>query len=49
MTPSGVLAEEDRVSAMGVGVQDMIYHINGKEVTKEEWTQFHQKWDGQWK
>ena len=25
----------------------MIYHINIKEVTKEEWTQFHQKRDDQ--
>ena len=34
-TPSGVPAKEDIVSAIGLGDQDVIYHINGKEVTKE--------------
>ena len=37
-TPSGVPVEEDRVSAVGAADRDVIYHINGKEVTKEEWT-----------
>ena len=27
----------------------MIYHINGKVVTEEEWTQFHQRIIDQWK
>ena len=29
--------------------QDLIYHINGKVVTEEEWTQLHQKFNDQWK
>ena len=37
-TPLGVLAEEYGVSAAGAGDQDVIYHINRKQVTKEEWT-----------
>ena len=47
MTPSGVPAKEDKVSVVGVADRDMIYHINEKEVTKEEWTHFHQKQDDQ--
>ena len=39
--PLGVPAEEDRVSAVGAGDWDMVYHINGKEVTKEDWMLFH--------
>ena len=27
---------------MGEGGWDVVYHINGKEVTKEEWLQFQQ-------
>ena len=27
----------------------MIYHINGKVVTEEDWTQFHHKFIDQWK
>ena len=38
VTSSGVPAEEYKVSAVGAGDQDMVYHINGKEVTKDEWT-----------
>ena len=47
VTPSGVPAKEDKVSTTGSADRDLIYHINGKVVTKEEWTQFHQKWDDQ--
>ena len=46
-TPSGVRTEEDRVSVVGAGDREVIYHINMKEVTKEDWTQFHQKRDDQ--
>ena len=42
-TPSGVSTEEERVSVVGAGDRDVIYHINGKEVTKEEWKRFHKK------
>ena len=37
-TPSGVFAEEDRVRTTGWANRDLVYHINGKVVTKEEWT-----------
>ena len=37
-TPSGVPMEKDRVSTMGSAYRDLIYHINEKVVTKEEWT-----------
>ena len=47
MTPLGIPAEEDRVIAMTTGDLDVIYHINRKEVTKEEWTQFHKKHEDQ--
>ena len=49
MTPLGVPVEEDRFSAMEAADQNVIYHIQRKEVTKEEWTQFHQKLNDQWK
>ena len=42
-TPSDIPAEEDRVSTTGSANRDLLYHINGKVVTKEEWTQFHKK------
>ena len=48
-TPSSIPAEEDRVSTTGSVDRDLDYHINGKVVTKEEWTQFHQKFVDQWK
>ena len=48
-TPSSIPAEEDRVSAIGSVDRDLNYHINGKVVTEEEWTQFHQKFIDQWK
>ena len=48
-TPSCVLVEEDRVSTVGSADRDLIYHINEKVVTEEEWTQFHQKFNNQWK
>ena len=38
MTPSGVPMEEDRVGPTGSANQDLIYHINRKVVTEEEWT-----------
>ena len=34
---------------MGSTDRDVIYHINRKVVTKEEWTQFHLKLGDQWK
>ena len=37
-TPLGVPAEEDRVSVVGAGDRDVVYHINRKEVKKEECT-----------
>ena len=37
-TPSNIPVEEERVSTVGSADQDLIYHINGKVVTKEEWT-----------
>ena len=37
-TPSGVPTEEDKVSTAGSVDQDLIYYIDGKVVTKEEWT-----------
>ena len=42
-TPSGVPVEGtpgDRVSSLGAGRLEVVYHIDGKEVTKEEWLQF---------
>ena len=42
VTPSDIPAEEDRVSTVGLADRDLIYHINRKVVTEEEWTQFHQ-------
>ena len=42
-TPLDMPTEEDRVITMGLANQDLIYHINGKVVTEEEWTQFHKK------
>ena len=48
-TPSNTPAEEDRVSTAGSVDRDLIYHINGKVVTEEEWTQFHHKFIDQWK
>ena len=41
--------EEDRVSTTGLANRDLIYHIFGKVVTKEEWTQFHKKFNNYWK
>ena len=43
------LAEEDRVSTAGSADRNIIYHINRKVVTEEEWTQFHNKFKDQWK
>ena len=37
-TPSDTPMEEDRVSNAGWADLDLIYHINGKVVTEEEWT-----------
>ena len=41
--------EEDRVSIARLAYRDLIYHINGKVVTEEEWTQCKQKFNDQWK
>ena len=41
--------KEYRVSTTGSVDQDLIYQINRKVVTKEEWTQFHKKFNDQWK
>ena len=46
-TPSGVPEDEYRASDMGVGGREVVYHIDGKKVTIEEWTQFYQKWEDQ--
>ena len=48
-TPSSIPSEEDKVSTVGSADRDLIYHINGKLVTEEEWTQFHKKFNDQWK
>ena len=48
-TPSTTPAEEDKVSTIGSADRDMIYHINKKAITEEEWTQFHHKFIDQWK
>ena len=48
-TPLGVATEEDKVSIMGLADQDLVYHINRKVVTKEEWTKFHQELNNPWK
>ena len=48
-TPSDTPAEEDKVSTAGSADRDLIYHINGKVVTEEEWTQFHKKFNDHWK
>ena len=48
-TPSCIPTEEDGVSTAGSANQDLIYHINGKVVTKEEWTWFHKKFNDQLK
>ena len=37
-TPLDTPTEEDRVSTTGSADQDLIYHINEKVVTEEEWT-----------
>ena len=37
-TPSDIPAEEDRVSTAGLADRDLIYHINRKVVTEEQWT-----------
>ena len=42
-TSSNTPVEEDKVSTARFADQGPIYHINRKVVTKEEWTQFHQK------
>ena len=47
VTPSGVLADGDRASAMGGCELEVVYHIDGKEVTKEEWLQLQQEWENQ--
>ena len=49
MTPSCVPMEEDKISTTGSADRDLVYHINGKVVTKEEWTQFHQELNDPWK
>ena len=46
-TPSGVPAEGDKVSVVEKGDRYVVYQINGREVTKEEWTQFHKKQEDQ--
>ena len=45
-TPFGVPTDEDRASALGSD-REVVFHINGKEVTKEEWAQLHKKWEDQ--
>ena len=36
---------EYRVSVAGASDQEVVYHIDRRKVTKEEWTQMHQKWE----
>ena len=43
------IAEEDKFSTIGSDDRGIIYDINIKVVTKEEWTQFHRKFVNQWK
>ena len=38
VTSSNTPADEDKVSTVGSADRDLIYHINGKVVTEEEWT-----------
>ena len=47
MTPSGVPKNEDRSSAVGLGEPEVFYHVDGKEVTKEEWLQLCKDWENQ--
>ena len=48
-TLSDIPVEEYRVSTTGSADRYLIYHINGKVVTEEEWTEFHKKFNDQWK
>ena len=45
VTPFGVLADEDRASVVGVGELEVVYHVEEKEVTKEEWLQLQKEWE----
>ena len=40
-TSSNILLEKDKVCTIGSAGRSRVYHIYGKVVTKEEWTQFH--------
>ena len=43
VTSSNIPTGEDKAGTTGPAGRRLIYHIYGKVVTKEEWTQFHQK------
>ena len=42
VTPSGVPVDRDRANVVGGGELQVVYHIDEKEVTKEEWLQLQQ-------
>ena len=42
-TPSGVPTDEYRASVVGVGEPYVVYSIDEKEVTKEEWLKLQQE------
>ena len=48
-TSSNIPAEEDKAGTTGPVGRGPIYHIYGKVVTEEEWTQFHQNITDQWR
>ena len=48
-TSSNIPSEEGKDGTTGPAGRGLIYHIYGKVVTKEEWTQFHQNITDQWR
>ena len=48
-TSSNIPAEEDTTVTTGPAGRGPTYHIFRKVVTKEEWDQYHQKLEDQWK
>ena len=49
MTSSNIPTGEDKAVTTGPAGRGPIYHVYGKVVTEEEWTQFHQKFADLWK
>ena len=48
-TSSNIPAEEDTAVTTGPAGRGLVYHIYGKVVMEEEWTQFHQEITDQWR